>query len=67
MDRLFRVLIQVDKLIDNEFKRIISLERICDNEEEIEVIVTNYHSQVSEFVDKLIKGTKNATKNPLTQ
>ncbi len=66
MEKIFRVFVQIEQLIDDDFKRIIGLEETTRNITGIREVLADKYNAVFKFLDKLPED-KNAPKNPINQ
>ena len=57
MLKLFRVTVQVEELVNNDFKCIISLKKTTNNEAGVLNIVADLHGQISDFIDELLESS----------
>lgn len=53
MTKIFRVLVQVEELMDNEFKRIISLEKTTNHKTGVIKAISEYFQQTINFINRL--------------
>ena len=55
MIKLFRVTVQLEELLNDEFKRIICLEKTTNNKAGVLNILTDFHGQTSDFINELLE------------